>query len=94
MKTLPRRPRTVGLDKPCRVCGKPIHYTYSGPVEGICGRCADKRPRRRVRPYHRGMTVGGTAPMRRSTASTVVRLTIVMLVCVAAGLSALILLLG
>jgi len=76
-----RKPRTVGLDKPCSKCGKPIHYSYVGPVEGVCGRCVDKRVRkRRVRPYHMGMTVGGRAPKRRSNASTVVVLILVMVV--------------
>ena len=46
MKGVSRKPRTVGLDKPCRVCGQPIHFTYSGPVEGVCGRCVDERKRR------------------------------------------------
>ncbi len=79
MTTASRRPRTVGLDKPCRVCGKPIHYTYSGPVEGVCGRCTDKRGRRggSVRAYHRGM-VFDRAPKRRSKAAIAVLLTIVI----------------
>lgn len=36
----PKRP-TVGLDVPCKKCGRPIYYNYKGPVEGVCGRCAD-----------------------------------------------------
>ena len=35
-----RRP-TVGLDTPCKKCGRPIYYNYKGPVEGLCGRCTD-----------------------------------------------------
>jgi len=35
-----KRP-TVGLDTPCRKCGRPIYYNYKGPVEGLCGRCTD-----------------------------------------------------
>jgi hypothetical protein len=35
-----KRP-TVGLDVPCRKCGRPIYYNYKGPVEGLCGRCTD-----------------------------------------------------
>ena len=76
----PQRPRTVGLDKPCRKCGAPIHHTYAGPVEGVCGRCTDKRRRRRVRTRRLGMSVTSHAPSRRSTASTVVLVSIVMVV--------------
>jgi hypothetical protein len=36
----PKRP-TVGLDVPCKKCGKPIYFNYRGPVEGLCGRCTD-----------------------------------------------------
>jgi len=41
----PKRP-TVGLDVPCKKCGRPIYFNYKGPVEGLCGRCADtvRRP--------------------------------------------------
>jgi hypothetical protein len=81
MKAPPRKARTLSLDKPCKVCGEPVHHTYSGPVEGVCGRCSDKKPRRKpMRAYHRGMTVDRSAPNRRSTASTVVLLCIVMVV--------------
>jgi hypothetical protein len=37
--------RTVGLDKPCRSCGRPVYYNYQSPVEGLCGRCADRKPK-------------------------------------------------
>ena len=81
MKGASRKPRTLKADKPCRECGKPIHYTYSGPIEGVCGRCTDNRKRRRrpVRPFHHGMIVNGRMPKRRSTASTVVLIAAVML---------------
>lgn len=86
MKGQSQRPRTLKLDKPCSVCGKPIHYTYSGPVEGVCGRCTDKRKRggRRVRAYHRGMVVEGRGPNRRSAASSVALILLVMVVGAAA----------
>jgi len=56
----PLRP-TVGLDKPCRKCGRPIYYNYKGPVEGLCGRCSDTTRRapltfarsRRIGFFHR-----------------------------------------
>jgi len=45
----------VGLDKPCRQCGRPIYFNYRGPIEGVCGKCTDRalrgarrRPRGRV----------------------------------------------
>ena len=94
MKQATQRPRTVGLDKPCRKCGAPIHHTYAGPAEGVCGRCADKRRGRRVRAYHRGMVVEGRAPKRRSTASIVALIVIVMVVGAVAVAFALSLLLG
>lgn len=34
--------RSVALDKPCAQCGQEIYYNYSGPFEGVCGRCTDK----------------------------------------------------
>ena len=80
MKQAERRPRTVGLDKLCSRCGAPIHHTYVGPVEGVCGRCTDKRRGRRVRTRRLDMNVNGHAPKRRSTASTVVLVSIVMVV--------------
>ncbi len=39
--------RTVALDKPCSLCGQPVHHTYQGPIEGICGRCGDKVTKKR-----------------------------------------------
>lgn len=68
--------KTVALDKPCRVCGKPIHYSYSGPIEGVCGRCTDaqkskRRPPMRRRGYHRAMVVDRGAGKERSPASSV-----------------------
>ena len=80
MRGLSRGPKTVGLDKSCRVCGKPIHFNYAGPVDGVCGRCVDKRRGGRVRAYHRGFIVKGRAPNRRSTASTVVLVSTVIVV--------------
>jgi hypothetical protein len=52
----------VGLDKPCRSCGKPIHYSYIGPIKGLCGTCADRRTRRVRKSYRRGMVV---SPLQR-----------------------------
>jgi hypothetical protein len=46
----PKRP-TVGLDVPCRKCGRPIYYNYKGPVEGLCGRCTDTS--------HKAVRLGG-----------------------------------
>jgi len=37
--------RKVGLDKPCRMCGEPIYFGYQSPIEGLCGRCADRKLR-------------------------------------------------
>ncbi len=42
-------PRKLGLDKPCGDCGQPIYFGYKGPIDGICGRCADKRLKSRTR---------------------------------------------
>lgn len=52
--------RKVGLDKPCTLCGQPIHHSYRGPVEGVCGRCTDRIARK-----HRGA--------RPATGRTIVR---------------------
>jgi hypothetical protein len=76
------------------VCGRPIHHKYAGPVEGVCGRCTDKRGGRRVRAYHRGMIVGGRSPKRRSTASIVLLIFIVIVFGAAGVAVALGLLLG
>jgi len=91
VKGATKRPRTLKADKPCKMCGKPVHYTYQGPVEGVCGRCTDKRRarRRNVRPYHRGMVVERRPGRRRSTAATVLLIALVMVggaVAVAAAL--------
>jgi hypothetical protein len=48
--------RTVGLDKPCTQCGRPIYFNYQGPIEGVCGRCADRR-RTGSRPARRTRTI-------------------------------------
>ena len=34
-------PRTVGLDRKCRLCDGAIYFNYRGPVQGVCGRCVD-----------------------------------------------------
>ena len=52
----PLRP-TVGLDKPCRKCGKPIYFRYKGPVEGLCGRCSDTG-KRATRPFQKSRRIG------------------------------------
>ncbi|MHC4960350.1 MAG: hypothetical protein ACYTGN_18530 [Planctomycetota bacterium] len=80
MARIKQRARTVGLDKPCRRCGKPIHYSYVGPIKGLCGQCADSRPAQSLRRYHRGMTVG-PAPKRPMSKAAVALLIIV--VCLA-----------
>ncbi|MGQ0614643.1 MAG: hypothetical protein ACT4PV_12985 [Planctomycetaceae bacterium] len=36
----------VAADKPCLRCGRPVHFSYKGPVEGLCGRCSDRGSRR------------------------------------------------
>jgi len=43
----PAAKRKVGLDRPCRVCGEAIYYNYKGPIDGVCGRCADRQLRKR-----------------------------------------------
>ncbi len=69
MDTLPpknKRP-TVGLDAPCQKCGRPIYYNYKGPVEGLCGRCADgsRQPARFHRNSRRiGFFEGERRPVR------------------------------
>jgi hypothetical protein len=51
----PLRPK-VGLDKPCAKCGRPIYFNYKGPVEGLCGRCADTGKRVAV-PFQRSRRI-------------------------------------
>ena len=80
MARVSRRPKTVGLDRPCGVCEQPMHYTYSGPVEGLCGRCADKRRTKGVRAYHRGMVVRRDARKQRGSKTAMVVLLCVVLV--------------
>ena len=41
--------RKLGMDKPCSHCGSPIYFNYSGPLDGICGKCTDVL-RRRLAP--------------------------------------------
>jgi len=57
-----------------------MHYTYSGPVEGVCGRCADKRRTKGVRAYHRGMVLRRNAREQRGSKASVVVLVCVVLV--------------
>ncbi len=85
MARVSRRPKTVGLDRPCGVCEKPMHYTYSGPVEGVCGRCADKRRTKGVRAYHRGMVVRRNARKQRRSKASMVVLVCVLLVVLGVG---------
>lgn len=80
MNRTSRQPRPLALDKPCKVCGEPVHYAYSGPIEGVCGRCTDRRRGRRARAYHKGMVVPRPQPGRRSTASAIVLISVVMVV--------------
>ena len=63
----PQARQTLALDRPCTVCGDPIYHNYQGPVEGVCGKCADQttRGRRRRRHQPSGPTVirrGGIRP--------------------------------
>jgi hypothetical protein len=58
----PRPGRKLGLDKPCQACGKEIYYNYKSPIEGLCGRGADRRRPRKRRT--RG-AAGTSAPRRR-----------------------------
>jgi hypothetical protein len=75
-----RRPRTVGLDKPCRSCGKPVHYTYAATGGGLCGRCADRRRPKRARGYHRGTVVERGGSGRRSSPAAIAAKLIVVVV--------------
>jgi len=64
--TPPARPqRRVGLDKPCSLCGQAIYFNYRGPVEGICGRCADRVRKKPKRRRARGPSVAGASRLRR-----------------------------
>ena len=38
----PSKSRRIGLDKPCSMCGSAIYFNYSGPLDGICGKCTDR----------------------------------------------------
>jgi hypothetical protein len=62
-----RRP-TVGLDTPCRKCGRPIYFNYRGPVEGLCGRCTDGS-RKAVR-FQNSKRIGFFRRRGRAAAST------------------------
>ena len=57
--TDPQQRRGLGLDKPCSKCGKEIYYGYSGPYEGICGRCTDKVIAQQRRTRSRTVRVTG-----------------------------------
>jgi len=94
MRATSRNARTLALDKPCRVCGKPIHPAYVGPVEGVCGRCNDKRRRKPVRRHHWGVVAHRPVKTRRPFALTAVLLTVVILLGSAAIIGALRMLVG
>jgi hypothetical protein len=49
--------RALAADKPCHQCGEPIYYGYQGPIEGVCGRCADKSLRSHRRTLTRTVMV-------------------------------------
>jgi hypothetical protein len=74
--------RTVGLDKPCKVCGRPVYFNYKGPVEGVCGRCSDRK-RRPSRRRRRGLLRTGEGAPRLSPA-VAASLGLLGLLCVAA----------
>jgi len=64
--TPPARPqRRVGLDKPCSLCGEAIYFNYRGPVEGICGRCADRVRKKPKRAKARRTGAAGGSRVRR-----------------------------
>jgi len=50
---IPKAKPKVGLDKPCAQCGQPIYFNYRGPIDGICGRCADRALASRKRQVRR-----------------------------------------
>ncbi|MHC4939943.1 MAG: hypothetical protein ACYTHK_13320 [Planctomycetota bacterium] len=57
--------RKLGLDKPCSMCGSAIYFNYSGPLEGICGKCTDQL-RRRLSPRAGGPGGGRLAGREKS----------------------------
>lgn len=63
----PRKPkapplhRGLGLDKQCSMCDEEIYYNYSGPFEGVCGRCTD-----RIIARHRRTSPGRTVVTERA----------------------------
>ena len=55
----------MGLDKPCRQCGRPIYFHYRGPIEGVCGKCTDRALRgARRRPRSRMVNLDGASPRK------------------------------
>lgn len=76
-----RGQRTVGLDKPCQMCGRPIYYAYQGPYEGVCGRCTD-RMKRKSRRRRRRQTI----PVRQKGTSARRALVIVLVALLAGAL--------
>ena len=56
--------RKLGMDKPCSQCGSPIYFNYSGPLDGICGKCTDV-VRRRLAPRQGAQTHGLNGPSKR-----------------------------
>jgi len=92
-----RRSRTVGLDKPCRVCGKPVHYSYAALMDGMCGSCADKgRPKKpQLRPYHRATVLQRGEPGQPASATAVaVKICVAIVIGVVAVMAVLRMLLG
>ncbi len=81
-----RPPRTVGLDKPCAKCGRPVSYLYKGPVEGVCGRCSDSRRRTPTRAHAHGIVVDRRRAGRRGR-SNLVAVIALLLVVGAAGVA-------
>ena len=59
-KAPPQR-RGLGLDKQCSMCDEDIYYNYSGPFDGVCGRCTD-----RIIARHRKTGRGRTVVIKRS----------------------------
>ena len=73
--------REVGLDKPCSMCGDAIYYNYSGPFEGVCGRCTD-----RIVARHRKVKPGRTVVIK--TAARGGRIVVYVLVFLAGAAAA------